>query len=132
MGFGSSFGKKGAWKEGGEDGGWRKDPGSGGRSRSSETGVDKCHGMPRDLGQWHLRWVTLKQQHSGNQHNFILNLPGPALTSLWDSGDSGNIVLGQDSETTKQGRSSNLVGSSINPSVQIQHEVFTCLACDST
>lgn len=66
-----------------------------------------------------------EQRHSRNQHNFMPDLPRPAATFPLGSGDPGNVVLGQGLETTKQGRSSDLVGSSVNTSIQIQNGVFT-------
>lgn len=42
-----------------------------------------------------------EQQHSRNQHNFMPDLPGPAVTSPLGSRDPGNVVLGQELETTK-------------------------------
>jgi len=71
------------------------------------------------------QWVTsamgsCEQRHSRNQHNFVPDLPRPAATCLPGSGAPGSTVLGQERETTKPGSSSDLLGSSINPSIQIQ------------
>lgn len=43
---------------------------------------DRCWGMPWDLGQWHLRWVTASSGTAGTR------------TSLPGSGDPGNIHAG--------------------------------------
>lgn len=57
----------------------------------------------REMGPWPVtpEMGNCEQRHSGSQHNFMPDLPGPEETSLLGSRDPGNVVLGQELETTK-------------------------------
>lgn len=83
-----------------------------------------------EMGPWPV--VTgignCEKQHSGNQHIFMPDLPGPGVTCLLGSRDPRNIVLGQELITIKEGERSGPGGYSVNPSTQIQCEAFT-LSC---
>lgn len=70
-----------------------------------------------------------EEQHSGNQHIIMPDLPGPEVTSLLGSRDPRNIMLGQELITTKEGERSGPGGYAINPSIQIQYGAFTLVLC---
>lgn len=90
---------------------------------------DEGQAMPRDLGQWHLWLVTASRQ------DFLPSLPTPALISLQGKDAEperrqhcGGGVNKQLCEKTKWGKTSGIIGSKINPSVQIYHGLLLTLS----
>lgn len=70
--------KKGAWREGGADPSWRKNPGSGRRPRRSASWVET--NVMVTQGPWLTMSLLGKYKQPRNQYNVLANHPGPAAS----------------------------------------------------